>query len=63
VAHIEPLAREDLAVFQGLGGAVCSFFGYLNRWNDTMATTLEDDPRHFGEPVIASNGWNGDRHA
>ena len=27
--------------------AVCSFFGFLNRWNDTMATTLEDGPRHF----------------
>lgn len=42
--------------------AVCSFFGYLNRWNDTMATTLEDSPRHFGETVIASNGWQGERH-
>jgi len=43
--------------------AVCSFFGYLNRWNDTMATTLEESPRHFGETVIAPNGWTGDRHA
>ena len=43
--------------------AVCSFFGFLNRWNDTMATTLEDGPRHFGETGIASNGWIGDRHA
>jgi len=43
--------------------AVCSFFVYLNRWNDTMATTLEDSPRHFGETVIASNGWSGDRHS
>lgn len=43
--------------------AVCSFFGFLNRWNDTMATTLEDGPRLFGETVIASNGWIGDRHA
>lgn len=43
--------------------AVCSFFGFLNRWNDTMATTLEDGPHHFGETVIASNGWIGDRHA
>ncbi len=43
--------------------AVCAFFGYLNRWNDTMATTLEEEPRHFGETVIASNGWTGDRHS
>lgn len=42
--------------------AVCSFFGYLNRWNDTMATSLEDEPRHFGETVIANQGWVGDRH-
>jgi len=42
--------------------AVCAFFGYLNRWNDTMATTLEDSPRHFAETVITANGWNGDRH-
>lgn len=43
--------------------AVSAFFGYLNRWNDTMATTLEDSPRHFGETVIARNGWTGERHA
>ena len=42
--------------------SVCALFGYLNRWNDTMATSLEDSPRHFGETVIAGNGWNGDRH-
>ena len=43
--------------------AVCAFFGYLNRWNDTMATTLEESPRSFGETVIATNGWTGARHA
>jgi len=42
--------------------AVSSFFGFLNRWNDTMATSLEDAPRHFGETVIASKGWTGSRH-
>jgi len=42
--------------------AVSSFFGFLNRWNDTMATSLEDEPRHFGETVIASKGWTGSRH-
>jgi len=43
--------------------AVCSFFGYLNRWNDTMATTLESSPQHFGQTVIANSGWTGERHA
>jgi len=42
--------------------AICSFFGYLNRWNDTMATSLEESPRHFGETVIASNGWEAGKH-
>ena len=42
--------------------AVCSFFGFLNRWNDTMATALEESPRHFGETVIASNGWEAGKH-
>lgn len=42
--------------------SVTALFGYLNRWNDTMATTLEDEPRHFGETVIAANGWTGERH-
>lgn len=42
--------------------AVCSFFGYLNRWNDTMATTLEASPQHFGQTVIAGSGWTGERH-
>ena len=27
--------------------AVISLFGFLNRWNDTMATTLESAPKNF----------------
>ncbi|MCB0637365.1 MAG: hypothetical protein KDC54_12140 [Lewinella sp.] len=33
--------------------AVISLFGYLNRWNDTMATTLEDGPRAFASDKLA----------
>lgn len=43
--------------------AVCSFFGYLNRWNDTMATNLEDSPSSFGERVLADKGWEPGKHA
>jgi alkylhydroperoxidase family enzyme len=43
--------------------AVCSLFGFLNRWNDTMATTLEDVPRDTAERVLAGQGWNVGRHA
>ena len=31
--------------------AVCAMFGFLNRWNDTMAHTLEDRPREVAGRV------------
>jgi len=40
-----------------------SMFGFLNRWNDTMATPLEDEPAHFGETHLAKNGWSIGKHA
>lgn len=43
--------------------AVASFFGFLNRWNDTLATTLEADPTHFGQTVLADRGWTPGHHA
>ncbi|MEM7275508.1 MAG: carboxymuconolactone decarboxylase family protein [Actinomycetota bacterium] len=42
--------------------AVISLFGYLNRWNDTMATTLEEQPNHFGEAALRSQGWDRGKH-
>jgi alkylhydroperoxidase family enzyme len=42
-------------------GAVC-LYGFLNRWNDSMATDLEDAPRALGEKVLAPGGWTGGRH-
>ena len=42
-------------------GAVC-LYGFLNRWNDSMATDLEDPPRKMGERVLASGGWTGGKH-
>lgn len=42
--------------------AAISLFGYLNRWNDTMATTLEAAPTAFGGRVLASQGWSADKH-
>ncbi len=43
--------------------AAVSMFGFLNRWNDTMATDLEDAPMAFGLRVLASNGWEPGKHA
>jgi len=42
-------------------GAVC-LYGFLNRWNDSMATDLEDSPRTMGERVLAQGGWTGGKH-
>jgi alkylhydroperoxidase family enzyme len=42
-------------------GAVC-LYGFLNRWNDSMATDLEDPPRAMGERVLAAGGWTGGKH-
>ena len=42
-------------------GVVC-LYGFLNRWNDTMATTLEDEPRELAEKVLSKGGWTGGKH-
>lgn len=41
--------------------AVC-LYGFLNRWNDSMATDLEDAPRALGERLLAQGGWDGGKH-
>jgi uncharacterized peroxidase-related enzyme len=41
---------------------VISVFGFLNRWNDTLATPLEDSPLHFGEQHLAAHGWDAGKH-
>ena len=43
--------------------AAISMFGFLNRWNDTMATDLEEAPMAFGERVLSANGWEPGKHA
>ena len=42
--------------------AVISLFGFLNRWNDTMATTLESSPKRFAAGQLASLGWVAGKH-
>jgi uncharacterized peroxidase-related enzyme len=43
--------------------AVIAIFGFLNRWNDTLATPLEDEPTHFAEDHLARHGWTIGKHA
>lgn len=41
---------------------VISLFGYLNRWNDSMATTLEDGAIESGDKFLAKMGWSRGKH-
>ena len=42
-------------------GAVC-LYGFLNRWNDSMATDLEASPTAMGKRVLTQGGWDGGKH-
>jgi len=41
---------------------VIALFGFLNRWNDTMATPLEEEPIAVGEKYLAPRGWSVGKH-
>jgi uncharacterized peroxidase-related enzyme len=41
---------------------VVALFGYLNRWNDSMGTTLEDDAVESGEKFLKEMGWTTGKH-
>lgn len=43
--------------------AAIALFGYLNRWNDTLATTLEPLPAQVAERAIGGAGWAPGKHA
>ena len=57
-ATLEAYGKDEIVEIVG----VIALFGFLNRWNDTLATTLEDSPLAFAEAHLAPNGWTGDRH-
>jgi uncharacterized peroxidase-related enzyme len=38
--------------------SVIALFGFLNRWNDTMGTVLEDVPENFVENQLKPLGWS-----
>ena len=64
---VEPSHMEDLASHYSEKQiveivSVISLFGFLNRWNDTMATTLEDEPKSFATNSLSSSGWKVGKH-
>jgi alkylhydroperoxidase family enzyme len=42
--------------------ALISYFGFMNRYNDTMATPLEDEPIEVAQTHIAQHGWTLGKH-
>jgi len=42
--------------------ASIALFGYLNRWNDTMATGLEEHATRVAERTIGDGGWEAGKH-
>jgi len=61
-ADIENLKKyfdEDQIV--EIVGVIC-LFGWLNRFNDTMATNLENEPMNFAANHLASTGWEVGKH-
>jgi uncharacterized peroxidase-related enzyme len=41
---------------------VISLFGYLNRWNDSMGTSIEEGAVDSGEQYLGKHGWNKGKH-
>ncbi|MEO9469710.1 carboxymuconolactone decarboxylase family protein [Parasphingorhabdus sp.] len=42
--------------------AVVSIFGFLNRWNDTVGTPLEQKPTDFAGSSLTDSGWEPGKH-
>jgi uncharacterized peroxidase-related enzyme len=55
-AHWQPEAIVEIM-------GVVALFGYLNRWNDSMGSALEDLPIEKGESRLAeATGWSVGKH-
>jgi len=42
--------------------AVIALFGYLNRWNDSMGSALEDLPVEAGDKYLGATDWEVGKH-
>ena len=42
--------------------SVIALFGYLNRWNDVMGTSLEDDAVESANQYLKDKGWDIGKH-
>ncbi len=65
---VTPAVQERLKQFWDDGDiveitAVVALFGYLNRWNDSMATQLEPAARQDGEQWLTQRNWVVGKHS
>lgn len=51
---------DDGEIVEILG--VISLFGYLNRWNDSMGTTMETGAVDAGERLLSESPWTRGKH-
>jgi uncharacterized peroxidase-related enzyme len=60
--HFEDLRLhfDDDAIVEIVG--VIAFSGFMNRWNATMGTTLEEQPKAVAERLLAAHGWDIGSH-
>ena len=60
--HFDDLRRhwDDGEIVEIL--SVVGLFGFLNRWNDSMATDLEGIPTAFAGRTIGPHGWEPGKH-
>ncbi len=43
-------------------GAIVSFYGFLNRWNDTFGTVMEKEAVDHGNYFLVDKGWSVGKH-
>jgi len=51
---------DDGEIVEILG--VVALFGYLNRWNDSMGTEMENGAIESGEKFLKNKGWSIGKH-
>ncbi len=52
---------NDGEIIEILG--VIALFGFLNRWNDSMGTEIEDGAIETGQKYLKKHGWSADKHS
>ena len=51
-------SEDDIIEMMG----VIALFGYLNRWNDVMGTSLEEDAVESANQYLKDKGWDIGKH-